>query len=75
MGINAIEDKAGWGAWVAQSVKRLTLGFSSSHGLAVLGSSPLSRAPCSVGSLLEDSLPHPLPLPPLTLTLSLSLSL
>ena len=47
-----------WGAWVAQLVKRLTLGFLSVHNLGVLGLIPVS------GSVLfEDSLPLPLPLP------------
>ena len=31
-----------WGAWVAQMVERLTLDFSSGHGLKVVGCSPVS---------------------------------
>ena len=34
--------KAYWGAWVAQLVKQLTLGFSSGHDLRVMRLSPTS---------------------------------
>jgi len=53
------------GAWVAQSVKRLALGFSSGHDLLVGRSSPAS------GSLLSKESASPLLLP-LQLVLSLS---
>ena len=33
-------EKVPWGAWVAQSVKHLTLGFSSGHDLMVHGIKP-----------------------------------
>ena len=39
-----------WGAWVAPSVKRLTLDFGSGHDLAILTSSS------SLGSTLGSSL-------------------
>ena len=53
------------GAWVAQSVKPLTLDFSSGHDLRVLGLS-LTLAPRSMRSLLEVSLSLSLllPIPP-----------
>ena len=63
------------GTWVAQSVKRLTLGFRSRHDLLVHGFKPLVGLCHSVlqcGTCLGFSLP--LSAPPL-LTLSLSLSL
>ena len=34
--------KKHWGAWVAQSVKRLTLDFGSAHDLTDVRSSPTS---------------------------------
>ena len=43
------------GAWVAQSVKCLTLGFSSGHDLRDLGSSPM------MGSMLNAESTCPLP--------------
>ena len=60
-----------WGAWVAQSVKHLTLDLSSGHDLRVVRSSP------GLGSVLSmepayDSLPLSAPLP-LMHALSLSL--
>ena len=45
------------GAWVAQSVKHLTLGFGLGHDLAVRGVNP--RA--GLGAYLGDSLSLPLP--------------
>ena len=33
-----------WGAWVAQLVGRLTLGFGLGHDLGVVGSSPTSAS-------------------------------
>ena len=59
------------GAWVAQSVKRPTLSFSSDHDLRVVGSSPTSGSTLLwVQNLLKILyLPLPLPLPLLTCTL------
>ena len=51
VGLHQIKKLPHWGAWVAQLVKRPALSFGLGHDLRVLGS-----APCSVGSLLEDSL-------------------
>ena len=48
------------GAWVAQWVKHLAPGFDSGHDLMGSGLEPrvgFCRVPCSVRSLLEDSLP------------------
>ena len=57
-----------WGAWVAQSVKHLTLDFGSGHDLSVVRFSPElgSRlTPRWAWSLLKIlSLPLLLPLPP-----------
>ena len=65
----------GW----TQSIMRLTLDFSSGHGLMNVGSSPTTGCALTVWSLLGIlSLPLCLPLPcslPLYLSLSLSLSL
>ena len=47
--------------WVAQVIKILTLGFSSGHGLRVVGGAP-SQAPHWAWSLLK--IPSPYPLPP-----------
>jgi len=50
-----------WSLWVAQSVKCLTLGFSSGQDPRVRDGAPC-QAPCSAGSPLEIlSLPLPLP--------------
>lgn len=53
-----------WGAWVAQSVEGLTLGFGSGLDLGVVGSSPC-RALHSVGSRLKILSPSPSVPPPL----------
>ena len=53
-------------AWVAQTLKCLTLDFSSGHDLRGVGSSPL------LGSVLsKESVPLPLFLPTFLLPLSL----
>ena len=59
------------GAWVAQSVGHLALGFGSGHDLLVVGSSPASGSLYSVESA-SDSVSLSLSL---SLILSLSLSL
>jgi len=59
------------GAWLAQSVKRLTLGFGSGHDLRVVGLS-LTMGSVLSGESAEDS--FPLPLPPCSYMLSCSLS-
>ena len=57
-------------AWVAQLVKRLTLGFSSGHDLRVVRSSP------TLGSALSGESLSPCPCPsPCALSLSHVLSL
>ena len=56
------------GTWVAQSVKHLTLDFSSGHDLGVLGSNPASSSAHSLLEILS------LPLLPLVCSLFLSLS-
>ena len=62
-----------WGAWVAQSVEHLTLGFGSGHDLTVpefephLGLSAVSEEPTSHPLLPSPSAP---PLLALCLTLS-----
>ena len=58
---------------MAQSVKHLTLGFSSGHDLTVCGIEPLIGLCTDSGEPAWDSLSPSLPAPPL-LTLSLSLS-
>ena len=64
------------GAWVAQSVERQTLGFSSGHDLRVVRwSLPLHEALPSHGICLKFSLRVPAPPPACALPLSLSLSL
>ena len=49
-----------WGVWVAQSVKRPTLGFSSGCDLRAVRPSPRSGSVLSMPSVW-DSLPLPLP--------------
>ena len=62
------------GAWVAQSIERLTLGFGSGHDLIVHGSGPVPGFVLEVQGLLGIlSLPFSLPRPPAR-SLSLSLS-
>jgi len=56
------------GAWVAQSVKRPTLGFGSGRDLSIMRSSPKSGW-CSVWSLLETLSPSPSAPPPCSLSL------
>ena len=46
-------EKKLWGARVAQSVKRLTLGFDSGHDLTVVGWSPLLGSALTVWNLLR----------------------
>ena len=50
------------GTWVAQSVKHLTLDFSSGHDLGFVGSRLVLRSVLS-GKSAWTSLPVPLPLP------------
>ena len=51
-----------WGAWVAQLMEHLTLGFCSNHDFRVMRCAPL-QAECLAGSLPEIlSLSYPLPL-------------
>ena len=64
----AVRKENTWGAWVAQSVKQLTLGFGSGRDLRVMRSSPAS------GSVLSDE-SAPLPVSPLVRACTLSLSL
>ena len=52
-----------WGTWVVQSVKHLTLGFSSGDELRVMRSSPASGSTLSAESALGLSLPLLLPSP------------
>ena len=59
------------GAWVAQVVKRPTLGFSSGHDLTVMRSSPASGSPRSVEPAW-DSLSFPLALPHSLLSLKIN---
>ena len=40
-----------WGAWVAQSIKCLTLGFNLGHDLKVLEPSPMWASELSMGSV------------------------
>jgi len=62
------------GAWVAQLVKHLILGFGSGHDLRVMRSSPMLGSALTMESAL-DSFPLPFPLPPLCSSpCSLSLS-
>ena len=44
---NLIKNKL-WGAWMAQSVERLMLDFSSGHNPRIMGSSPISGSALSV---------------------------
>ena len=61
---NILQAKCGPGAWVAQSVKYLTLGFSSGHDLMVLWVRALHRAlHWQRGVCLGFSHPLSLPLP------------
>ena len=48
MGSTYQKRKVSWDAWLAQSVERLTLDFSSGHDPRVMGSSPKSRSALSV---------------------------
>lgn len=61
-----------WDTWVAQSIEGSTLGFGSSRGLRIVGSS-MHWALSSLGSLLRFflSLSRPLPLQSFSLSLSL----
>ena len=52
-----------WGAWVAQSMKRLTLESSSGRDLEVVRSSPALGCADSAETPKDLSLPHPLLLP------------
>ena len=45
-----MNQKQNWGAWVAQSVKHLTLDFGSGHGPGVMGSNPVSGSMLGVES-------------------------
>ena len=65
-----------WGAWVAQSVERLTLGFSSGHDLTVYELEPCVGLGAEGTEPAWDSLsPSLLPLPlPCSTSLCLSLS-
>ena len=77
----AILKKKSRATWVAQSVKHLTLEFSSGHDLMVMGLSPASGCELTAQSLLGSlSLPLSLPLThfcirALSLTHSLSLKI
>ena len=52
------------GAWVAQQVERLTLGYGSGYDLSVVNSSPTSGSALTMQSLLRIlSVPLSLPLP------------
>ena len=46
--------KKDWGIWMAQSVKHLTLGFGSGHGLVVVGLSPESGSVLTVESTSDS---------------------
>ena len=61
-----------WGAWEAQSVKRLTLNFGSGHDLTVCGFEPRVGLCADSVEPAWDSLSLPFSLP---LLLSLSLSI
>ena len=63
-----------WGAWVAQSVMHLTLGFGSGHDLIVCGINPCVRVHADSAEPAWDSLSPSLSAPPL-LMLALSLFL
>ena len=63
-----------WGAWVAQSGKHLTLGFSSGHDLVVCGFEPYIGLHAGSVEPPWDSLSPSLSVPP-SFTPSLSLSL
>ena len=52
------------GAWVAWSVKGLTLGFGSGHNLGVPRRSPMSGSSLSVESACPSSSASPSTLPP-----------
>ena len=63
-----------WGAWVAQSVKHLTLDFSSGHDLTVHEFEPHIRLCTDSVGPASDSV-SPSLCPSLTQAVSLSLSL
>ena len=57
-----------WGAWVAQLVKRLTLGSGSGHDLRIVRSSPVIRSPLREESAGESLSPSASPHSKLSLT-------
>ena len=61
------------GTWVAQSGEHLTLDFGSAHDLIGHKGGAPCQTPCSMGSLLEDSLLLPLLLHSLSFSLFLLL--
>ena len=67
------EVESPWGAWVAQLVKPLTLGFGLGHSLTVCEFEPHVRLHADSAEPAWDSLSPSLSAPPL-LTLSVSLS-
>ena len=72
------KNKAGWGTWVAGSVKRLTLGFGSGHDLTIGGFEPRVGLHADSSALIAWSLLGILSLPlcrPFPRSLSLSLKI
>ena len=62
--LTLLENLASRGAWVAQSVKRSTLGIGSGHDLTVWGREPHGRLRVNGAEPAGDSLSFPLSAPP-----------